>query len=66
MKINLPVPQPKDVATFKRIVLETQGVELSDREALDQCSSMVQYVFLTDTVFPILQAIKRKSNEGQE
>ncbi len=66
MKINLPVPQPHHVAKFKQLILETQGIELSDREALDQCSNMVQYVFLTDMVLPNLREIKRRQEEGQK
>ncbi len=54
MKLNLPTPQPHHVQKLKEIIREQHGIELTDAEALDQCSNMVQYLFLTEHVLPIM------------
>lgn len=58
MKLNLPTPQPHHVQKYRELIFQLHGVELSEREALDGCSSLVQYLFLTDHALPALRAQK--------
>lgn len=61
MKINLPVPQPHHVEEFKRIIRESQGIELTDQEAYEQCANMVKYLFLTEHALPALRKAKEEA-----
>lgn len=58
MTLNLPTPTPDHVQRYKELIFQLHGVELSQREALDGCSSLVQYLFLTDHALPALRAQK--------
>ncbi len=60
MKLNLPSPQPEHVARYRDLIFQLQGVELSQEEALQQCSNLVQYLFLTDYALPALRAQKQR------
>ena len=60
MKLNLPVPQPHHVAKFQDLIFRLHGVSLSEEEALEQCSNLVHYIFLTDHALPALRAQEQR------
>ena len=58
--MDLPVPSPEEVAEFRALYLLHRGVVLSDADALDQCSRLVKYLYLTRVALPRL----RENAEG--
>ncbi len=58
MKLDLPTPQPHHVQRYRELIFELHGVELSQQEALEGCSTLVQYLFLTDHALSALRAQK--------
>ncbi len=63
MPMNLPTPNADEVAEFKCLYLKRFGIELTDDEALDQATRLIQYVFLTQYALPHLQAEQAKTKE---
>lgn len=60
MKVNLPVPQPEHVQRYQDLIFQLYGVSLSEEQALEQCSNLVQYLFLTEHALPALRAQKQR------
>jgi hypothetical protein len=57
--IGMPLPSPGHVERFRKIVRETRGVELADRDAYEQCAALVRYVYLSHYVLPAVREAKR-------
>lgn len=65
MKLNLPVPSPEHVERYKDLIRRSQEIELSDAEALDQCTRLVHYVFLTEHALPALRHFREAQESSQ-
>jgi hypothetical protein len=59
--IPLPVPTSKEVEEFKSLYLSHHGIELTDDEALDAATQLIQYVWLTERVVRRLEKIKDRT-----
>ena len=60
MKLNIPTPRPEHVLRYQDLIFRLYGVSLSEKEALNQCSNLVQYLFLTEYALPALRAQKQR------
>lgn len=60
MKVNAPTPRPEHVARFRDLIFQLYGVSLSEEQALEQCSNLVQYLFFTEYALPALRAQKQR------
>ena len=54
--MQLPIPNPEEVQEFRDLYKSQFGVELTEEEALDQCTRLIHYVFLTRHALPHLHA----------
>ena len=62
--MNLPVPNPEELNVFRALYQGRFGVDLSQEEALDACSRLVQYVYLTRHALPHLrQEVQRERGQ---
>lgn len=60
MKLELPAPKPQHVQRYKDLFFAKHGVELTEEEALRQCSDLVHHLFLTHYALPALRAQKQR------
>lgn len=60
MPLDLPTPQPEHLSRFKALIFELYGVSLSEEEALQQCSALVHYIYLTAYALPALRPQKQR------
>ena len=62
---DLPVPNAAEVQQFRILFLKQIGVLLSEEEAFDQCSRLVQFVFLTEYAMPYLCKDGEESRDAE-